>query len=653
MSLPIYHSAHQSYAAGTSALAAGQEGRQGDIAISPARVVRLFCSSLLPVTDDTPDFELTLPVAGRLPDILGFGARMASHYLCGNSFAGKLVTVLVTCCSSLQMAKAMPDIIDIPDARTMAKIGRDPAFPVAGHYRQTGHINARELRPIGSGYQPFTGSFDGNGKVIDKVSRCLFQHLSGDGSVSHLHIRNVDINYSGDVEDLGAIACSMTENSRIRHALVEKCSISVRGEERHPRARPGSGLNVAVGCGRMEKNSRIEHLHLIDGHINTYAGVVAVGAGAGEMEGNATIDQLRARSFNIITDDILTYAGMGAGRLVGNTSVKGITAIRCTMHSFSETSFTAIGAGLAADNASIENTLSLSSVNFAHALRSPFEVPPSRPCPCPCATVAAGVGGAYGHVLALNTTAIDSHFLAQVAPGCGDAFAAIGIGDAAGMSYAKNTEAVGCLVSAAGGIMDAAIGQVITTSRRVPEAVMTFSTGLQARSHVKPAGVGAAAIDAVVQFGRPVKRIDGGISCGNNWRNDRDGYYLYPDSPQCQDICWSSIDNVSSNASGIYFDRSCQLLTPKDAFYVDRSCQTPNDAFFAHELMVGGVVGTLVALGAATGFLYHKYRQERAEDEPTGVVDRLIRRCERYLGIAPAVPANNNAALPDLIPRMG
>ena len=181
---------------------------------------------------------------------------------------------------------------------------------------------------------------------------------------------------------------------------------------------------------------------------------------------------------------------------------------------------------------------------------------------------------------------------------------------------------------------------------------MAISTGLQARSHVKPAGVGAAAIDAVVQFGRPVKRIDGGISCGNNWRNDRDGYYLYPDSPQCQDVCWSSIDNLSSNASGIYFDRSCRFLTPKDAFYFDRSCQTPNDAFFARELMVGGVVGTLVALGAATGFLYHKYRQERA-GEPTGVVDRLIRRCERYLGIAPPVPANNNAALPDLIPRMG
>ena len=640
MSLPIYHTANQSYAVsgGVAALAAEQEGWLGEIAISPARVVRLFCSSLLPATDDSPDFELTLPVAGRLPDIIGFGAGMASHYLFGNSFAGKLVTVLATCCSSLQMANAMPDIIDIPDARTMAKIGRDPSFPVDGHYRQTGNINARELWPVGSGYQPFTGRFDGNGKVIDKVSRCLFERLSGDGTVSNLHIRNVDINYSGDVQELGVIACSMTENSRIRHALVEKCSISVRGEERHPRAQPGSGLNVAVGCGLMEKNSRIEYLNLIDGHINTYGGVVAVGAGAGEMEGNATIDQLRATSFNIITDDILTYAGMGAGRAVGDTSVKGTTAIRCNMFSFSETSFAAIGVGQAHDNARIENTLSLSSVNFAHALRSPFEVPPSRPCPCPCANVAAGVGATYGHALALNTTAIDSRFLAQVAPGCGDAFAAIGIGDATGMSYAKNTEAVGCLVSAAGGIMDAAIGQVITTSQRAPEGTMAISTGLQAHSNVKPAGVGTAAIDAVVQFGRPAKRIDGGISCGNNWRNDRDGYYLYPDSCQCKDICWSSIDNVSSNASGIYFDRSCQF-------------STPNDTFFANKVMPGGValLGTLVALGAATGYLYYKYRQARPEGEPTAVIDRLICRCEGCLGIAPPVrQPGADAARPDL-----
>ena len=616
-------------------MAAEQEGRLGEVAISPARIVRLFCSSLLPATDDSPDFELTLPVAGRLPDIIGFGTRMASHYLSGNSFAGKLVTVLATCCSSLQMANAMPDIIDIPDARTMAKIGRDPSFPVDGHYRQTGNINARELWPVGSGYQPFTGRFDGNGKVIDKVSRCLFGRLGGDGTVSHLHIRNVDINYSGDVEELGVIACRMTENSRIRHALVEKCSISVRGEERHPLARPGSGLNVAVGCGLMEKNSRIEYLNLIDGHINTYGGVVAVGAGAGEMEGNATIDQLRVTSFNIITDDILTYAGIGAGRVVGNASVKGTSAIRCNMLSFSETSFTGIGAGLAKDNACIENTLSLSSMNIAHALKSPFEVPLSRPCPCPCSHAAAGVGATTGHALALNTTAIDSHILAQVVPGCGDAFAAIGIGEAYDMSYAKNTEAVSCIISAQGGTMNAAIGQVMTTSQKVPEGTIAISTGVQARSYAKPIGVGAAAIDAVVQFGRPAKRIDGGISCGNNWRNDRDGYSLYPNSPQCKDICWSSVGNVSSNASGIYFDRSCQFST---------------DAFFANKVMVGGValLGTLVALGAATGYLYYKYRQARPEGEPTAVVDRLICRCEGCLGIAPVRQPGTDAARPDL-----
>ena len=177
---------------------------------------------------------------------------------------------------------------------------------------------------------------------------------------------------------------------------------------------------------------------------------------------------------------------------------------------------------------------------------------------------------------------------------------------------------------------------------------MAISTGVQARSYVKPVGVGAAAIDAVVEFGRPAKRIDGGISCGNNWRNDRDGYYLYPDSPQCKDICWSSIGNVSSNASGIYFERSCQF-------------STANDAFVANKLMAGGVVllGTLAALGAATGYLYFKYRQERPEGEPTAVVDRLIRRCEGYLGIAPparqpnADVADIGAAWPDLLPRMG
>ena len=75
VSLPVSHVADKYFAVPATACAAEQGGRQKNPAISPVRVARLFFSSLVPATDASPSFELTLPGAGRLPDIISLGAR--------------------------------------------------------------------------------------------------------------------------------------------------------------------------------------------------------------------------------------------------------------------------------------------------------------------------------------------------------------------------------------------------------------------------------------------------------------------------------------------------------------------------------------------------------------------------------------------------
>lgn len=613
MSLPVSHVADKYFAVPTTACAAEQGGRQKNPAISPVSVARLFFSSLVPATDGSPSFELTLPVVGHLPDIISLGARVASRLLCENSFAGKLVTVLVTCCSSLRMAGAVSDTIDIPDAETLSKIGHDPSFPLDGHYRQTGDITARYFRPLGTGDRPFTGSFDGNGKHIDHVSDCLFGHLSGDSTVTNLHIRDAVIRSRGEEQDLGVIACTMTGNSRISQALVENSSVNAgRGGTSATTGR--FDINVAIGSARMTGNARIDHLHVVRGLIDTSGNEVTVGAGAGTMEDNAVLHQLRAMFLNISTHDKTSYAGIGAGRVMDNTLVNGTTGINCGLFALSGTVCAATGAGKATGNAVIENTLSLSNMYLANVIDY------SGPLHCPSSYLAAGAGASADQVLVLNTTAIEDRIYSYALGECGEAYAGIGIGQAVGLSYAKNTEAIRCHLEASEKSFKVVSRPSVYPSWFPPEKGMAYGNALHcAKTEISTGG--KLAIDSVVQLDRCVAQLEDGVSC-RNWRDGPGKVHYFPNSPECSDICWSTVSNVSNNATGIHFYRSCQYINMAE----------PN-LYLAQWIITGiSLLGTSFLLGISA---YHQYRQGRPEGEPVSAIDRLFRTCEGYLGIAP------------------
>ena len=570
----------------------------------------------MPATDGSPSFELTLPVAGRLPDIISLGAWVASRLLGENSFAGRLVAVVVTCCSSLQLAGAVSDTIDIPDAEALRKIGHDPSFPLDGHYRQTGDITARYFKPLGSGDRPFTGSFDGNGKHIDRVSGCLFGHLSGDSTVTNLHIRDAAINSWGEEQNLGVIACTMSGNARISQALVENSSVEV-GSGRASALTGRFDINFAIGSARMTGNARIDHLNVVGGRISTSGDVVTAGAGAGTMEGNAVLDQLKAMSLCIYAYDKTSYVGIGAGRVTGNTLVNGTTGINCTLFAMSQTLSAATGVGAATDNAIIENTLSLSNLYMASAVSFSERLPQLY---CPSAYVAAGAGASADRALVLNTTAIDTGISVYALGECGDAYAGIGIGRAGGVSYARNTEAIRCHLEASENGLKDASRQLVQPSLRVPEDGMAFDNKLGCTKRVKVIG-GKAGIDGVVTLDRCLAQLEGGISCKNRRGGPGKAHY-FPNSPECNDICWSTVSNVRNNATGIHFDRSCQYVNLDEPFL---------------DSVQWTVIGiTLLSTSFLLGVgLYHQYRQGRPEGEPVSAVDRLFRTCEGYLGIAP------------------
>ena len=130
---------------------------------------------------------------------------------------------------------------------------------------------------------------------------------------------------------------------------------------------------------------------------------------------------------------------------------------------------------------------------------------------------------------------------------------------------------------------------------------------------------GKAAIDGVVQLDRCVAKLEGGISCANRRHGTGKAHY-FPNSPDCADICWSTVSNVSSDATGIHFDRSCRYMTPDDFGRLN-------------PLLVGTSWLSFVfwfSLG-----LYLDYRQGRPDGMPLPVIDRLFLTCEWYLGIPP------------------
>ncbi len=92
------------------------------------------------------------------------------------------------------------EVIDIDSAEKLAKIGKDPAYPLYGSYRLTVDLDlggtARAWTPVGMLDNPFNGIFDGDshtirGLYIDSASenrQGLFGEISGNAEIRNLTV---------------------------------------------------------------------------------------------------------------------------------------------------------------------------------------------------------------------------------------------------------------------------------------------------------------------------------------------------------------------------------------------------------------------------------------------------------------------------------
>ena len=198
--------------------------------------------------------------------------------------------------------------IEVADAETLGKIGRDPAYPLDGHYRQFADIDAGNLSgPIGNASHPFVGKYDGRGQSIDKLRHCFVQRLGDNGRIDNVRFVRADISSR---EMAGVVACKLTGGATLGNIEVEHSTVVTNG-----------GYTPAgIGAGAVYDHARIDGFSTFNCTTKTTGRISAAGAVAGVVRG--LINNTRLENASIETFHVDSHAGGGAGKLygmIGNT----------------------------------------------------------------------------------------------------------------------------------------------------------------------------------------------------------------------------------------------------------------------------------------------------------------------------------------------
>ena len=328
--------------------------------------------------------------------------------------AGRYLQALRCVSSLVPLAAFMPvaagSVIEVPDAQTLAKIGNDPSFPLSGHYRQTGNIDASGLKPIADHARVFSGQYDGGCQSVTNLTACLFGEVHA-GFVGNLLVQKASIVSAVDNDNVAVVACKINNNGSLSNILVEDSVIAASGQGTstgiaagslrggrienlavrrckvlnygsHTNAGVGVGhmvrgtladldlvdcsgqsagtpSNIGIGVGKAESGSRLNGIQIIGGGIVANGSSSTLGGAVGRMVGGH-VDGVRARHFKMTsTGGRESETGLGAG-VARRTSLKGLEANDVTIVTHGDGSHAALGAAYAYEKTRIESPLARS-----------------------------------------------------------------------------------------------------------------------------------------------------------------------------------------------------------------------------------------------------------------------------------------------------
>ena len=262
--------------------------------------------------------------------------------------------------------------IDVNDSSVLGKIGRDPAYPLDGHYRQSVDIDASSLsKPIGNETHPFIGEYDGRCHSVDKLGHCFVQKLDGNGRIDNVRFTQADIVSS---EKAGVVACELSGQATLGNIEVEHSVVRTN----HQEAPAGIGAGVAGRNTLIESFSTfncttrterykspaggvagdaygtIDNSRLDGAMIEAFGALSDAGGGAGVVQSGAKVANTLLVNSSLLTGASLTDAGGGGGKVHG--TVVNTTMVGGEVKSIRDQAKVAVGAGYLAPEGEVHNT---------------------------------------------------------------------------------------------------------------------------------------------------------------------------------------------------------------------------------------------------------------------------------------------------------
>ncbi|WP_257284645.1 ZmpA/ZmpB/ZmpC family metallo-endopeptidase-related protein [Endozoicomonas sp. SESOKO1] len=358
--------------------------------ITLANMIKTYCLTLPPICDVDKQGKLVIdtgwPVTLARPDwreIADTAMCLAKSVIPAGECLWALRQVAPYLSSPLALVGtallpgAIAKKIDVPDFETLAQIGNNDSFGLNDDYQQTGRISAtdRKLTPIGNDDHPFTGTYDGNNKIITGLSDCLFGTVSK-GTVANLKLNAANINKTHPKELAAVVACNLKNHGHIANITVKDSVINTSGYESH----------AAIGAAKVSKFSKIENLKATGCNVsatgdNTYAAIGAAGLnevcsisalnvgqcyvtasgkgsnsaiGAGYMHLKCNIQNLTVRRSNVLTTEGSSKAAIGSVEMRKGSAIDTLVAKNCAISTTGTHSLAAVGSAEMQERSTID-----------------------------------------------------------------------------------------------------------------------------------------------------------------------------------------------------------------------------------------------------------------------------------------------------------
>ena len=377
--------------------------------------------------------------------------------------------------------------IIVNDSSVLDKIGRDPAYPLDGRYRQLGDIDAGNLSgPIGNTSHPFVGEYDGRCQSIDKLRHCFVQRLNDNGRIDNVHFTRANISSR---EKAGVVACELTGRATLANIVVEHSTVGT----------DGTSAPAGTGAGAVYGHSLIDGFRTFNCTTKTIGRYSDAGAVAGVVSGvinNTRLDNARVETFH---DD--SHAGGVAGELYGTIDNTVMIDGKVVTHGSNAHAGGAAGRASRGiiDNTVLTSTDLITDNHFSHAAGGAGEVGLATRVAntllvnCNLRTdgavaYAAGGGGkVFGRII--NTTMVYGKMETSTYGGQ----AAVGAGHLLPSGQVYNTTGRQVVIRTAGADAGGAVGAAWATG--VVEGVVCFKSDIITSSMDADAGFGVGWLD--------------------------------------------------------------------------------------------------------------------------------------------------------------